>query len=219
MTSQVARSYRFLVPPGWTSLAIEQPGDDSLLTYVDAVTHTLPPERRASMRWPIVARLREMKRRLAMVGVTEVVLPVMDVDGWVPQASFAFARWTPEGEEGAVDTLIGIAARDASAQLMDIEGLVALRTSETVAVDAGSLDAYARDLLSDVRVSLGAAPAPDPGSAFSRRVVYYIGRADDSSAWLMATFSVVHAGDPRLEDVNEALVELFDTIMKSVRIW
>lgn len=220
MTAATTRRYRFLVPPGWVNLVLQKSGDAELFTYVDTVLANQPPERRAAMRGPVVARLRDMKKDLVSAGVSEVVLPVLDVDGWMPPASFAFAPWVPEGGEDPLGTLIGIAAQDASAQLLDIADLVALRTNETSAVDPGRLEGYGRDLLRDSRLFPEVPPASlDPGSAYSRRVVYYIGRADDADAWITATFSIVHAGDTRLEDLNEALVELFDTIMKSVRIW
>lgn len=118
-----------------------------------------------------------------------------------------------------MDTLVAVAASDPTAEVIDIDPLVALRTSRTDDVTA-VLESRVDEALAEVGVDSVESPAPEEvqeARALARRVRYVLGDAEDDDKWVDVLFSLTHVDDPDQAELADAAVEAFDALVKTFR--
>ena len=147
----------------------------------------------------------------------DLVLPVTLVGGRLMSASWAFLPLvTPEGSD-PLELLAAIASRDDSASLLDVGDLVALRITSRAQRSAELLQTAVARVAADLNE-----PAPevvdfDQAAVWTQRVQYFIGDPQRRDSWIIVVFSASDSGDTESAELSQALVELFDEVIQSVR--
>lgn len=214
----LTRAYEFVLPPGWGRIDLRGDVVAQVASLVQAFVKEAPAERRAKARGPLRARLEHMAHELAGRGALDLVLPVQSIEGAVLSASFVFLPFEVPPGEDAIEGLVALAATDASARLIEIRDLVALRTSVRIPIRAKELLDNSADLLALMEPADREHIAESPGQGFfSRRVQYIVGRPDRQDDWILVAFSTMEAPTPGSAELCTSLEALFDAIVKSVR--
>jgi hypothetical protein len=121
--------------------------------------------------------------------------------------------------------LQALAGSDPTAQLVDIDGLVAVRTHATA--DASASAAEAQQLLDQVladsdvpQVSVDASDLARPGEELtlvSSRVRYTMGDPDDREKWVDVQLAVDHPNTSEAEELAQDAIDLFDAFISTFR--
>lgn len=150
-------------------------------------------------------------------GVLDLVLPATMIEGAPLSASWAFLPMeTPEAND-PVELLAAIASQDASATLVDLQGLVALRISSRAQRSGDLLQEVVHQVASDLGETVSEVPEQEQAVVWTERVQYFIGDPRRPENWIIVVFSATDAGDDESAALTAALVELFDEVMLTVR--
>lgn len=212
------KEFAIYCPRGWSRIDLTR-DEDAIRRQVDAVadrlTRSAPPERRVRARGLVMSRLGQVARSLAEGGAVSIMLP-MDDPVVVPiRPVIALAPLqVPEGRE-PMDVLLSMASADASAEVVDVDGVVALRLSSTDDVT----ESFVRDA-GDLLEQGGATVESDEPSedrVVARRVRYLIGVPEDPDRWVDILFSIEHLDDQEQRELGDAAIGLFDELAKTFR--
>jgi hypothetical protein len=181
-------TFTLVLPAGWTRVDLSTRPEEAIAAYRTAILRTVP---RAQV--PLVESMLDQEwtqRHLRLVEDGAVCL-LTCIEGGVllGQPTILVAPLRPGSGRTPMDLLVGIAATDTSAQVFDVENLVALRThadsDRTDEVMAG----LARALTPGV-----APPRPDGGVRYRQRFLrYLVGDPTDDRRWvdIVATIGFV----------------------------
>lgn len=212
------RQYNFVIPPGWLRLDLRGDVEPEARRFADVVLAEAPRDSVAAVRAAVVRQITELAQASKADGVLDLVLPVMSVDGSTANATFAVVAFDT-GELDPVDVIAGIASRDASATLIEVADLVALRTEEEVTADPDAVRAAVVELATEA----GAVPDPEGTpptelpTMVSRRVRYYLGHPERPGDWIIAMMSAMQADTESSRKLTQTMVDLFDQVMLTVR--
>ncbi len=212
------RHYSFVIPPGWLRLDLRGEVEPEARRFAEVALADAPRDSVAPARAAVTRRISELAREAKTDGVLDLVLPVMSVDGSTANATFAIVAFDT-GELDPVEVIAGIASRDASATLIEVADLVALRTEETTGTDAEAVRAAVVQLATDA----GSLPDPEGTTPtelpqmVSRRVRYYLGHPERPGDWIIAMLSAMQADTDSSRALTQTMVELFDQVMLTVR--
>ncbi|MDR1266094.1 MAG: hypothetical protein LBK42_11190 [Propionibacteriaceae bacterium] len=217
------RRYEFVLPSGWHRFDLRRPLPAQAERYAAKLLEGASLGDRAAMVRANLARSLEAQLRQAQdKGILDLVMPTMHGAGLAPATSFMFAPLELPDGVGPMELLMATAQRDQTAQLVEIEDLVALRT-EARTVNAG------HDLAAEAAQAgrqLGLPPeaiietTADLGetvTTYSRRVQYLFGHPDRPQGWMVAVLATVESDNSDAKALADAVVALFDQIMLTVR--
>jgi hypothetical protein len=213
------RYYNFVLPPGWVRLDLRGELAGQAQHFADVMLAEADPTRKQELSRTLQGQVLKVAQQAKQDGVLDLVLPAMMVDGSVFNASFAIMPFDPGDGLDPVEVLAGIAAADSTASLVEIRDLVALRTLEREAAEAEQLRA------SVVEAALAAGAQPDASGsesvalpqAWSRRVRYFLGDPARPDGWVIVAFAALEVDSDESRQFTDALVELFDEIVLTVR--
>ncbi|MBK8468272.1 MAG: hypothetical protein IPL45_00330 [Actinomycetales bacterium] len=221
------RAFAVHVPPGWARLDLTGQLDAQVRGFVAAVLRGVPSDRAALVRPLVHESLSKVAADLASGGAVAMVMPVAPLDGLVASPTIVFMPLTVPEDQAPMDVLVAVAASDASASVVDVAGLVALRTistrdahgdlAEALAqaehLVAGSTEQEPKEQGSEADGTAEGAQL----TATATRVRYLIGDPGDANRWVDVLFSVTHSSLPGGNQIGQAAVELFDAMMHSFR--
>ena len=132
---------------------------------------------------------------MAEGGVWSVMMPVTGPAAIAVRPTVVFAPLSlPPGRQ-PMDAVVALAASDPTAEVIDIDPLVALRTSRTDDVTEVLKDrasAVVVEMVAERSVETRVATAGPTNRALARRVRYVLGDAEDDDNWVDVLFSVTH---------------------------
>lgn len=213
-----ARTYGFILPPGWFRLDLREPLAPQIQRLADLILDQrgAVPER-PRLRVALINQLTRAGEAAKGNEVLDLVLPVQLVEGTALPVTWAFMPLTvPDGAD-PIEVLAGIASRNETAALIEVRDLVALRIESRTPKSPEQLDAVIDAVASD----LGEAVQPsDDGTAahlWTQRVQYFLGHPQRPDSWIVVAASITDTGGEDAEVLTPALVELFDEVVKTVR--
>lgn len=215
------KRFEVYCPAGWAHVELDR--DPAMLSRSVAAM-AVPGgsgDTGAQLRGRVARHLEGAFAGLAQRGVWSVMLPVAGPTAIAVRPTIAFAPLTlPPGTQ-PMDGLVALAAADPSAEVMDIDPLVALRTSRTDDV-TDSVETQVSELVPDlVAAGPGEAGRPssedEPPRVVARRVRYVLGDVEDPELWADVSFSLTHLDDDEQSDLADAAVEAFDALVKTFR--
>lgn len=213
--------YRFYLPPGWVRLDLtDRDSGDHVDAVAKRIVRSAPLSGQPALRKLVQEGLVDRVAALREQGVGVVLLPLDLVDPDPARPVVAFAN-LPASDADPLDLVQAIALGDPSASVIDIEGLVALRTRATADVTEKFLAVYAP--WSDVHASAGPMPEPyastavglAPSGLRSERVGYLVGDPDHPDRWISAQFSVEVPDTEAGTALADRQIGLFDAVMST----
>jgi hypothetical protein len=212
------RRYNFVIPPGWLRLDLRGELEPEVRRFADVLLVDAPRDRVAAARAALVRQITSLASAAKADGVLDLVLPVMSVDGSTANASFAVTAFDT-ADLDPVDVIAGIASTDASATLIEVADLVALRTEEAVASDPDAVRATVIEMATDAGAATDSPGTPEPvlPELVSRRVRHYLGHPERPDDWIIAMLSVMQADTESSRNLSQTMVDLFDQVVLTMR--
>lgn len=214
------KRFEVYCPAGWSHIDLSNDTGRSSRSLALAITASMSVEGRAALVGRVAHQLETAFTGLAEGGAWSVMLPLTGPTAIAVRPTVVFAPLPLPAGSQPLDALVALAASDPTAEVMDIDPLVALRTSRTEDVTE-SLETRAQDLVGEV---LPNANGETPGSrtdgdprVLARRVRYVLGDAQDLDKWADVVFSLTHLHDPDQSELADAAVDAFDALVATFR--
>ena len=189
------KRFEVYCPAGWTHVDLSADVRRSSRSVALTTASTVPVEGRAELARRVAHQLETAFSSLADGGVWSVMMPIAGPTAVAVRPTIAFAPLSLPAGTQPMDALVAMAASDPTATVMDIDPLVALRTSRSEDVTAG-LGARALELVAELNPSgsgaVPSAPMDDAARVLARRVRYVLGDAEDLDKWADVVFSLTH---------------------------
>lgn len=211
------RRYEFVLPPGWVRIDLRVPYEDQVGSLLDLMVaqgggarDDARPKLAASKQLlAVCARAKESQ-------VLDLVLPTQRFDGRGLNCSFGIAPFPGVPNVDPLEAMASVASRDQSASLVEIEDLVALRTRGRRQKDADAFTDQVEELAAEVGAEVLSAELR-ASEVWAETVRYMIGHPDRPDDWIVVDFHTTDGGTPESKEITDALVELFDAIMETMR--
>lgn len=211
------RHFTVTVPPEWVRI---DPQDAA--SGVRAAAQRLLRDRSADQRVRALPLLVEQLGRVAsemeQKGVSAVLLGVDALDPRVGNPMVVIRPLDlPEGVE-PLDYLVGLAASDSTAEIMEVDHVVGLRTHATEPVDPGrsSPSVPMQGLIADEDARERVETALS-SSRLVRRIRYVLGHPNAPDSWADLYASVQVPNDAQGRELADAYSALFDELAKGFR--
>lgn len=191
---------RVQLPTRWVRIDLAGDVDAQIDEFLAARLLTVPPRQRTALARTLEP-LRQGYRSLGDTAALMVASPVYPVDGRSAHPQLVFLPFDPPEGQTPLDAVLAVASTDASAALLDLPDVVALRTSSSVPIPEQSVGSGTpgRDL--DGRVP----------PLTTRRWRYLVGDPTRPHAWLLVMADVTL---PTADDAGE-IENLLDAIAGS----
>ena len=220
----MSRLYSVTVPPGWVRLELDGDVDAQVRHLLDHLTAPVPRDSAPTVRHQVEKQLRALVADAQSRGAVDLLVPVERVEGLtIPASVMATVVTVPEAGESHEDVLVAMVARgagepvavgdavavrsvtrrDVTAQL-EAEVTRTERALQTAGAPAGPLATVADD----------AEPA---AGAVSRHVRYLLGIPARPRQFLALTLAVLEPADDPEAELGDALTELFDAVVSTLR--
>lgn len=215
------KRFEVYCPAGWTHVDLNEDVAGSARSLALASVPDGPRDQRAALVGRVSHQLETAFSAMADGGVWSVMMPVTGPTAVAVRPTIVFAPLALPAGGQPMDALVAVAASDPTAEVIDIDPLVALRTSRTEDVTE-ALEARVGDALAEVGIDNNPveSPAPEEGQdarALARRVRYVLGDAEDDDKWVDVLFSLTHLDDPDQAELADAAVDAFDALVKTFR--
>jgi hypothetical protein len=231
----VSRLYSVTVPPGWVRLEIDDddgadPGvggkaGTQVGDLVDHLTASVPRDSAPVVRRQIEGQLRDLVDDARARGAVDLLVPVERINGLtVPASVMATVVTVPEaGGASHEDVLVAMVARGAG-EPVAVGDAVAVRSVTRRDVTAQLAAEVSRT--ERVLQAAGAPAGPLAGSvedvepaagAISRHVRYLLGIPGRPKEFLALTLAVLEPADDPEAELGDALTELFDAVVSTLR--
>jgi hypothetical protein len=200
-------SFAMVIPPGWTRIDLTA----DVATQAGQLVATLRSQLVDGPSGLDVLLEEMIGDGLAAAAASGAVAMIMPADPRIGGSASVMIR--PFEHTGdPVDAVVRLAARDSSATLIDVEGLVCLRTLAREAVDAPDRETVAR-LTTLAPGKVGSIVGPKSAV----RVRYIVGDPNDATLWAdvlgSTTTDDVEAG----QELVNATVQVFDAMVATFR--
>ncbi|PFG40909.1 hypothetical protein ATJ97_3451 [Georgenia soli] len=220
----MSRLYSVSVPPGWTRLEIDGDTDAQLQALVDHLTAAVPRDSAPAVRHHVEQQLRALVTDAQNRGAVDLLVPVERVDGLtIPASVMATVVDVPEAGASHEDVLVAMVARGAG-EPVAVGDAVAVRsvTSRDVTAQLGAEVARTERTLQAAGAPAGplATVADDvepAAGAVSRHVRYLLGIPGRPRQFLALTLTVLEPADDPEAELGDALTELFDAVVSTLR--
>ncbi|MDR1791470.1 MAG: hypothetical protein LBR20_07475 [Propionibacteriaceae bacterium] len=213
-------AYEFFLPPGWIRLDLRGEVSDEAKRYASHLMAVVdaPKDRKARMRTKLTGQMVQQLSKAKEQGVLDMAVPVANEYAPYAHTSFAFRPLPLPKDEKPINFISYIASRDNSAQFIEMNELIALRTEKRVCHEDLDVQAELNQEMSTLEVDPQQVVQIEPGQKlFSSQVQYYIGDPHKSDNWMMVVFSAADDGTEMMVEFSKHLTVLFDEIMKTVR--
>lgn len=214
------RRFEVYCPAGWTHVDLDQDVARSARSLALVTVPDDAIEGRAALVGRVTHQLETAFATLAEGGVWSIMMPVTGPTAIAVRPTVVFAPLSLPPERHPMDAVVALAASDPTAEVIDIDPLVALRTSRTDDVTdvlEARASAVVEDMVADRPVETSAATAGSTSRALARRVRYVLGDAEDDDNWVDVLFSVTHLDEPDHVELADAAVDAFDALVKTFR--
>jgi len=222
----VSQLYSVTVPPGWVRLEID--GDDGAARVGEVVDHlsaAVPRDSAPVVRRQIESQLHGLVDDARARGAVDLLVPVERIDGLtLPASVMATVVTVPEaGGASHEDVLVAMVARGAG-EPVAVGDAVAVRSVTRRDVTALLETEVART--ERALQAAGAAAGPHAGAvddvepaagASSRHVRYLLGIPGRPREFLALTLAVLEPSDDPEAELGDALTELFDAVVSTLR--
>lgn len=207
------KPFTIYVPAGWMRFDLPLGVAAGSRAYAVTAAARASGSVRAAVRGQVEITLERTLTELAGGGAVAAFLPTQESD-WGPVAAMAVVMPVQSDDDSRpLDLVLALASADESAQLVDLPGLVALRTTST----GSDPDLYAK-AAAQAQELLGGGDGPVEGeipAASVTRVRYLLGSPTDSEKWADLLFSVQAPATPLGQELTEAAVGLFDAMVST----
>lgn len=212
------RTYQFILPPGWYRVDLRKAMASQVKELVDGLVAQAPAgPQQSRVRVAATNQLTMACQEAKANGVLDLVLPAKLIEGALMSASWAFLPLeTPAGSD-PIELLAAIASQDTSASLVEIQDLVALRIWSRAQRSEEALQQAVAAIAVELDEPVPEVPDEDQAVVWTHRVQYLLGHPQRPECWLIAAFSGVDGGDEQSVALTDALVELFDEVIQTVR--
>ncbi|MPV36169.1 hypothetical protein [Georgenia subflava] len=221
------RIYTITVPPGWARLELGQDVDAQVESLVARLTTGGARDSAPLVRRRVARDLRALVDEAAGKGALDLLVPVARVEGLtIPASIMATLVTVPATHASQEDVLLGIAARDSAAKPLAVGDQVALRTVTRRDVTGSLATAVAA---TEAELTSAGAPAgplaqqvldadvePAVG-AQSRHVRYLLAVPGRPRQFLTLTLAVLEPADDPDAELADALTELADAMVSTLR--
>lgn len=219
------REFSLYLPPGWYRVDFSEDVDASIESFSSQLVRSTPLSRQPLVRKLIAENLDPRLREFANNGAACLLMPIGIGDANPIKPVVVITPFeTPEDIDPLV-VLQALVGHDGTAQLVDIEGLVAVRThaSADATEAAEAVQPVLDEILADPatpQIAIDASdlvPAGQELRMVSRRIHYTVGVPADRELWAMVQFAVDYPTTPEAEGLAEEQVEMFDALIKTFR--
>lgn len=129
---------RVQLPTRWVRIDLAGDVDAQIDEFLAARLLTVPPRQRTALARTLEP-LRQGYRSLGDTAALMVASPVYPVDGRSAHPQLVFLPFDPPEGQTPLDAVLAVASTDASAALLDLPDVVALRTSSSVPIPEQSV--------------------------------------------------------------------------------
>lgn len=184
-----ARRFTVLVPTGWARIPVGRGSREAVRTVLDRSFADVVHPSAAVLRRQLEGTLTRQLRAAAGQHAAEIYLPVTQVRGITVPASVVVSLPPLEAGQEARDLLLALAARDGSAEVVDVGGEPAVRVERHHAAGAD-------------------------GTPASRQVLYHLG---DGGRYAVLSGTVLEGPGDGGSAVADATTELVDAMASTFR--
>lgn len=210
--------FAMLLPPEWVLIDLKGSRRAGVQDVLRGWLSGLSAEQASAARPVLLARLEKLTSEMSEQGILALIAQAASLNEVGVQPMLAVRPLDVPEDVEPLDLLIGLAGSDASAELIEVEGMVGLRTTSVGALTA-DVDAAVATLPGDLQAR---ASAPDAQAALvgvgrrkAHRRRYLLGVPDDRTQWV-ELFGTVEVGDEAEGDaLASAYLDLFDSLVKS----
>ena len=207
-----------LLPPEWVLVDLKEGRRAGVRAVLRGWLSGLSDEQAASARPVLLARLEKLTSEMADQGILALVAQAASLNEVGVQPMLVVRPLDVPPDTEPLDLLIGLAGSEASAELVDVAGMVGLRTTTVDALKA-DVDAAVATLPADLQAKASAPDAQAALGGVGRRMAhrrrYLLGVPEDRTLWveLFGTVEVGH--DAEGEALASAYLDLFDAVVKT----
>jgi hypothetical protein len=220
----VSRLYSVTVPPGWARLEIDGDVDAQVRPLVDHLTAPVPRDSAPAVRHHVEQQLRSIVADARRRGAVDLLVPVERVEGLtIPASVMATVVDVPEAGASHEDVLVAMVARGAG-EPVAVGDAVAVRsvTRRDVTAQLGAEVSRTERVLEEAGAPAGplatvADDAEPAAGAVSRHVRYLLGIPGRPRQFLALTLAVLEPADDPEAELGDALTELFDAVVSTLR--
>lgn len=211
----LSRAFRLTLPQGWTRLDLTGDLDSQLEAILPQLVADAAPTARAALTEHLRAGLRDTLLAFQQGGATCAVLPVQPMADIRLDAFLVVLPLAVPEDTKPLDLLLSTAATDPTATLVDLDDMVAIRTTseDDITANFSEVPALIREIggdgtdvtaVADLRVT-------------SRKVRYQLGVLDDPDRWLDVLATTNQSQHPESIAIADATIQLMDAIIESLR--
>lgn len=209
------KAFDLTLPPGFVRFDLPLTSEDRVRALVAGVARSVPEQQRAAVISGLHTGLVHMLGELASGGCFLAFLTGPDHLLSTISPSIAFRQWDDEGSQDAMTALLAMASTDPSAELIDIDPAVCLRSTRVTALDVEKQTQQAEQEwgLEDPEDRLGGL------DLYRLQVGYTLGVPGELDSWFVAvcsaTLPLPTGEDP--EEPTAEIVGFFDSVMSTFR--
>lgn len=215
----VVDGYSLIVPPDWMLVDLQQDIPEQVDDWTRARLLGMGGELRKALRVPLRDSMRELLVGLKERDTSAVLLPATPLERTIMNPIMVFRRLeVPEGSD-PLDQVVATAAADASAELMESDAFVGLRSHQDLAVTEEAQEGADRQLPAGLqeRIATNLSVVKEAkdvlGAKYLRHVRYLVGRPDVTDRWLDIAASIGFYDHPDSRKLADRMLELFDTVV------
>lgn len=218
----VIDGYSLVVPPEWELFDLQDDPRTSVDRWVEQRLLGLGTEvrraLRAQLREPMLRLLAGLKER----GGSAVLVPSSPLQRTLTNPALVVRLLTAPDGTDPIDLIVATAASDPTAELIEQDDFVGLRSLEDVEATENTehslLARLPEPLAEQVSGSTykGDLFKEQVGHRRVRRVRYLAGRPDAPDRWLDISGSVGYHDDPDSRELADAITSLFDAVVESL---
>lgn len=213
------RAYTFVLPPGWFRIDLRKPMAAQVGELADMMLSQKPAGGNdQKLRLAMVNQLMRAAHAARSSKVLDLVLPVALIEGTALPASWAFMPLSVPGDGDPIEALAAIASQNPTAELIEVRDLVALRIRSRTPKATEQLDTVLDSMASDLGEGSVPVDGEGVGQLWTERVQYFLGHPQQPGNWIIVAASITDTGGDDHDVLTPALVELFDEVVKTVRM-
>lgn len=205
--------FTMILPPDWTMIDLQGDRRSGVRTVVNGWLSGVAPHQASVARPVLLTSLERMTADMAGKGIAAVVMQSTGLNEIGVHPTMVVRELDIPPEIEPLDLLIAMAGGDSSAQVLDLNHLVGLRTRDTERVERdieAGVGAFPPEL--GVRAAGMLADSDGLRQRIARRTRYVMGQPDDRFRWVELLATVEVADDDEGAALASAYEELFDAL-------
>jgi hypothetical protein len=194
MTHAGPINYRFVLPPGWVHIPVDDEADDAVAHLARKAAARVEPSKRATAETFLREKLDEAVAQARASSGQDLYLPTEPVQGMPLPLSIVVGETRPPGKGvsfSAADALLSFASRSPDSRASAIDGELAVRSTSVIA----ATDEF-------------------PGS---RRVTYLVCTPAPNPRLMLITAAILTIDVEGFPEIADSLEFLFDSMVATIR--